>query len=93
MGLARTEDLKGGDREANREIVLSILAGELGPRRDIVLVNSAAVLVAAGKAPDFREGVSLAAASIDSGAALRKVYELVKWGQYQITPLPSGLCR
>ncbi len=81
VGLARTEDLKGGDREANRGIALSILAGEPGPRREIVLVNSSAVLVAAGKARNFREGMLLAAASIDSGAALRKVHELVRFTQ------------
>ena len=79
--LAQPGDLKGGDREANREIVLSVLAGEPGPRREIVLVNSSAVMLAAGKARDFREGVSLAAASIDSGAALRKVQELARFTQ------------
>jgi anthranilate phosphoribosyltransferase len=81
VGLARAEDLKGGDREANREIVLSILAGEPGPRREIVLVNSSALLLAAGQARDFREGMSLAAATIDSGAALRKVHELARFTQ------------
>jgi anthranilate phosphoribosyltransferase len=73
---ARIEDLRGGDREVNCEIVLSILGGAAGAQRDIVLVNAAAALVAAGMARDFREGVALSAESIDSGAALGKLRAL-----------------
>jgi len=73
---ARIEDLRGGDREVNREIVLSILGGAAGAQRDIVLVNAAAALVAAGMARDFREGVALSTESIDSGAALGKLRAL-----------------
>jgi len=76
---ARSEDLKGGSREENREIALAVLSGARGPRRDIVLVNASAALVAAGKASDFRHGVALAAASIDSRAAYRKVEELARF--------------
>src|SRR5437762_2728718 len=54
---ARKEDLEGGAIEANREIALAILSGEEGPRRDIVLVNASAALVAAGRARNFLEGV------------------------------------
>ena len=50
-----------------------------GPRRDIVLVNAAAALVACGRARDFREGMAEAAAAIDIGAALRKAEELARF--------------
>ena len=76
---ARSEDLRGGDREANCEIVRSILGGATGPRRDIVLVNASAALVAAGLARDFREGAARAAESIDSGAALAKLQALAEF--------------
>jgi anthranilate phosphoribosyltransferase len=73
---AQTEDLRGGDRQVNLEIANSVLAGALGPRRDIVLVNAAAALVAAGQAETFLEGMALGVVSIDSGAARRKVEAL-----------------
>jgi len=76
---AAPEDLRGGEIQINREITLSILAGDKGPRRDIVLVNASAALVAAGRARDFREGMRLAAESIDSGAAKAKLDRLVRF--------------
>jgi anthranilate phosphoribosyltransferase len=80
---ARIEDLRGGDREVNREIVRSVLGGAAGPKRDIVLVNAAAALVAAGMAQDFRQGVALAAESIDSGAASGKLRALADFAPLQ----------
>ena len=80
---ARIEDLRGGDREVNREIVRSVLGGAAGPKRDIVLVNAAAALVAAGMAQDFRLGVALAAESIDSGAASGKLRALADFAPLQ----------
>jgi anthranilate phosphoribosyltransferase len=79
FGLARTTigELMGGDREENARIIRAILDGETGPKRDIVLMNSAAALVAGAKARDFKEGAGLAAHAIDSGAALRKLEALV----------------
>jgi anthranilate phosphoribosyltransferase len=77
---AQTEDLRGGDRQVNLEIANSVLAGALGPRRDIVLVNAAAALVAAGRAETFLEGMALGVVSIDSGAARRKVEALAGFG-------------
>ena len=77
---AQTEDLRGGDRQVNLEIANSVLAGALGPRRDIVLVNAAAALVAAGRADTFLEGMALGVVSIDSGAARGKVAALAGWG-------------
>jgi len=61
--------LRGGDATENAGILRSIFAGEQGPRRDVVLLNAAAVLVAAGVAKDMQDGVQLAATAIDSGGA------------------------
>ncbi len=76
------EDLRGGDSGANAAITREILRGQPGPRREIVLVNASAGLVAAGKAADFIEGVSLAAESIDSGAAAAKLSALVEFTRH-----------
>lgn len=73
LGRARLEDLAGGDVERNVAIARSILDGERGPRRDVVLLNAAAGLVIAGKAQDLKEGVQRAGVAIDSGAARRVV--------------------
>jgi anthranilate phosphoribosyltransferase len=81
VAIARPEDLKGGNRETNLAIAREILEGAHGPRRDIVLVNSAAALVAVGRARDFREGVALAAAAIDSGAARGKAEALARFSR------------
>ncbi len=78
FGLPRASiyDLTGGDAAENAAIIRRVLAGERGPRRDIVLANAAAVLLAIGTALDFRDGVRLAAESIDSGAAREKLRTL-----------------
>jgi anthranilate phosphoribosyltransferase len=73
---ASAQDLKGGDRKQNLEIANAVLGGAHGPQRDIVLVNAAAALVAAGKAETFLEGMALGVVSIDSGAAREKVAAL-----------------
>jgi anthranilate phosphoribosyltransferase len=73
---APPEELKGGDADANCEIARAVLAGARGPKRDVVLVNSAAALVVADRAGSFAEGMAAAAESIDSGAARRKVEAL-----------------
>lgn len=75
---APAADLVGGDPAANAEITRHILAGEKGPRRDIVLLNAAAAIFSAGKARDLQDGVAVAARSIDSGAARQKLDALVK---------------
>jgi anthranilate phosphoribosyltransferase len=71
------DQLVGGTPEDNAQIVRDILAGQSGPRRDVVLVNAAAALLLAHKAPDTRAAVDLARESIDSGAARNKLEELV----------------
>ncbi|HSB34857.1 MAG TPA: anthranilate phosphoribosyltransferase [Nitrospirota bacterium] len=72
----KAEDLKGGDAKDNAAITVEILKGRKGARRDVVLLNAAAGLVASGRAADIRGGVKLAEESIDSGAALKKLEEL-----------------
>ena len=88
FGLARAPlgAIHGGDARHNAEITHKILGRSLlyrehGARRDIVLANAAAALVAAGKAGDFVEGVRLAAESIDSGAAQEKLDALAAFSQ------------
>lgn len=77
-GLARCpmEALKGGDAVANAQIVRSVLSGEKGPRRDIVLLNAAYALVAAGRTDTPSQGLILAAEAIDSGNALHQLEKL-----------------
>jgi len=71
--VATPDDLTGGDAAENRDIALRILGGESGPKRDIVLVNSSAALVAFGAAGNFIEGMAMAARAIDSGGAMAKL--------------------
>jgi anthranilate phosphoribosyltransferase len=72
-------DLAGGNREVNAAIARAVLEGARGPQREIVLVNAAAALVAAGRVSDFRQGMERAARSIDSGAALHKLEQLAQF--------------
>ena len=76
---ADPEDMAGGDPQANAAITLEILKGGKGPRRNVVLLNAAAALVAAAKAADFKEGIQLAAACIDEGRALAKLNGLIEY--------------
>jgi anthranilate phosphoribosyltransferase len=78
-GLPRAQlvDLKGGEPQENAARLEAILAGAPGPLRDIVLFNSAAALIIAGKARDLREGVARAAASIDEGKARNALDRLI----------------
>jgi anthranilate phosphoribosyltransferase len=78
LAVASPDDLKGGQPQENADILRSILDGDHGARRDIVLLNSAFALVAGGKADSVKEGVELAAATIDSGAAREKLDRLVE---------------
>jgi len=77
----KIEDLKGGSASDNAQILREVLSGEQGPKRDIVLLNAAAALVAADLAPNIGEGVSIAQASIDEGAALEKLENLIEFSQ------------
>jgi len=77
LGRAPISAISGGDAAHNAALIRAILTGEPGPRRDIVIANAAAALVAAGRAADFLEGARIAAESIDSGAALNKLDALI----------------
>jgi anthranilate phosphoribosyltransferase len=74
---AALEAIRGGRATENAALIRRILAGESGPPRDIVVVNAAAALVAAGIAPNFREAANLASAAISSGAAAERLVSLI----------------
>jgi len=78
FGMARAplESIRGGTPAENAVLIRRVLDGEDGPARDIVVVNAAAALVAAGAAADFREGAGLASFVISSGAASEKLAAL-----------------
>lgn len=78
LGLAATDrdSIGGGDAATNARIIRHVLAGEPGPARGVVLLNTAAALVVAGAAADLPEGVALATRAIDSGQARSKLEEL-----------------
>ncbi|NLL13424.1 MAG: anthranilate phosphoribosyltransferase [Fibrobacter sp.] len=81
FGLKRTplSEIKGGDPSENAVIIRDVLNGKPGPQRDIVILNSAFALAAAGLVSDPKEGIELASKTIDSGDALRKLEELVNF--------------
>lgn len=72
-------DIAGGDAADNGAFIQEILGGKKSPRRDVVVLNAAAALVAAGRADHLRDGVPLAMHSIDTGAALRILQALVRF--------------
>jgi anthranilate phosphoribosyltransferase len=79
LELGKLSDLTGKSIEHNRRITLEILNGKKGIQRDVVLINSAAGLIAAGKAQDFTEGIAQASQSIDSGSARVKLEQLIQF--------------
>jgi anthranilate phosphoribosyltransferase len=83
LGLARATagDLKGGDAATNADLARRVLDGEPGARRDIVVLNAAAGLVAAGLADDLATGLEAAVASVDEGRAAAVLDDLVKTSQ------------
>jgi anthranilate phosphoribosyltransferase len=76
MKWATLADISGGDAVENAAIVREVLSGKKSPRRDVVVLNSAAALVAAGRADRLADGVPVAEKSIDSGAAAAKLAAL-----------------
>jgi anthranilate phosphoribosyltransferase len=74
---ATPAELKGADAATNAAAITELLAGRPGPYRDIVLLNSAAALLVAGKAADLKAGVALAAAAVDSGKAKATLTQLI----------------
>jgi anthranilate phosphoribosyltransferase len=82
-GLTRTtlDQFTGGDVEMNRDLLYDVITGIPGARRDIVLLNAAAALVAAGLAIDLKEGVEMGARAIDSGEAAATLAKLRQFGE------------
>jgi anthranilate phosphoribosyltransferase len=78
LGIKHTsiKDLTGGDAAKNASMVLNILEGERGPRRDIVVVNAAYALYTADAVENLKQGISMAEHAIDSRRALAKLKEL-----------------
>ncbi len=79
--VASLDELRGADAGGNADIILNILNGEKGPKRNIILLNASAALLVAGKARDLKDGIEIAAHSIDSGAALNKLKSLIEFSQ------------
>ncbi|OGB88909.1 anthranilate phosphoribosyltransferase [candidate division WOR-1 bacterium RIFCSPHIGHO2_01_FULL_53_15] len=78
------EAILGGSAQENAEIAIRILENqEIGPKRDVVVLNAAAAIVVGGKAKDLKEGIKLAARSIDSGAAKNKLEGLIQFTSKQ----------
>jgi anthranilate phosphoribosyltransferase len=78
---APLDETKGGTPEENAQIIMDVLKGNHGPKRDVVLLNSAAGMIVSGKATSFAEGIKMASVSIDSGSALSKLNQLVSFSQ------------
>ena len=77
LTMAKSADLVGGEPTTNAKITRQILDGQTGPKRDIVVLNAAAAIVAGGKATDLRDGCAIAADTIDSGQAKEKLEMLI----------------
>jgi len=78
LPVADMKALLGGDKEENARIIRALFNGEKGPKRDALLANAAAALYAGDRVADLREGVALAAQTIDSGAARRTLERYVE---------------
>jgi anthranilate phosphoribosyltransferase len=77
--LADPGQMAGGAPEQNAAITRGVLTGDKGPRRDVVLINAGAALVAAGKADTLKDGIGMAAAAIDQGRATEKLDALIAY--------------
>jgi anthranilate phosphoribosyltransferase len=83
MNRGTLDEISGGDAAANASIIRDILAGKKSPRTDVVLLNAAATLLAAGKVDHLADALPLASKSIDSGAASEKLQALVRFTNTQ----------
>jgi anthranilate phosphoribosyltransferase len=86
LGIARCApgDLRGGTPDDNATAIRDVLRGEAGPHRDAVLLNAAGAIAAAGHAGDLTEGLALATAAIDSGAAAERLDDLVAFSRAEV---------
>ncbi len=80
VAYANPDEIAGGDSVKNAEIVKGVLAGERGPKRDVVLLNAAAALYVGSAAETIEDGFRLAEKIVDSGAAFEKLGEIVRFG-------------
>ncbi|NLL04627.1 MAG: anthranilate phosphoribosyltransferase [Clostridiaceae bacterium] len=87
MNLVNKGEIIGGDSKENSKIILSILNGEKGPKRDIVVLNAAAALYVGKAVEDIKSGIIMAEEILDSGKALDKLNELREFSNYMIPVL------
>lgn len=87
MKLTSKDELVGGDSKENAKIILSILNGDRGPKRDIVVLNAAAALYVGKAAEDIQAGIAMAEELIDSKKALDKLNELREYSNSMIPVL------
>jgi anthranilate phosphoribosyltransferase len=78
---ASAAEIKGGTAEENARAVRMVLTGESGPKRDIVVLNAAAALMAGNRVENLHQGVLLAMETIDSGHALKKLDDFIEFSQ------------
>jgi len=83
---AALDDFTGGDLELNASLLYDVITAIPGPRRDIVLFNAAAALVAAGLVADLKDGVLQAAEAVDSGEAAATLAKLRRFGEKHNRP-------
>jgi len=83
LGVERCDpdELRGGSPAENAAVIRAVFAGARGGRRDAILLNAAGAVAAAGHADDLREGLELARAAVDSGAAAARLDELVEFSR------------
>jgi len=83
FGLKRRtlEQIQGGTAQDNAKILLDVLEGAPGPKRDVVLLNSAAAFVSTERARDLKEGIAMSEESIDSGRAMAKLKDLIQFSK------------
>lgn len=85
---ATAEDLRGGTPPENAALLRRIFGGERGPRREVVLLNAAAAVLAAGRADDWRQALTMAGESLDGGKARERLDRMVEVSR--TNPSPSG---
>ena len=90
LARAIPDQLKGGDAETNALALSALVDGHEGPYRDIVLLNSAAALIVAGKADNLTMGVKMAAAAVDAGGARKALDTLVRVSNLDIEPAEAS---
>jgi anthranilate phosphoribosyltransferase len=89
LGRSQPQDLKGGTPAENAALLRQVLDGEAGPRREVVVLNAAAAILAAGKADDWGPAIARARDSLDSGKAMQALSRLVEASK-SVNPSPSG---